>query len=80
MTSAFQTKPRSNHKTDGQSQDVLQNIFEKFGQTPYLPLDKKVGNCMKERVVPDINFLWNYFEYSKFEYQIALADIIGIKS
>ena len=44
LTSAFQTKPRSNYDMNGQSQEVLQNYFEKFGQAPYLPLDAKVGN------------------------------------
>jgi hypothetical protein len=44
LTSALQTKPRLNFETDGQSQEVLQNNFEKYGQAPDLPLDAKVGN------------------------------------
>ena len=36
--------PRLNPKTDGQSQEVLENNFQKFGQAPDLPLDAKVEN------------------------------------
>ena len=43
LTSAFQDNPRSKQKTDGQSQDVLQNTSKKFGQAPNLLLDAKVG-------------------------------------
>ena len=44
LTSLAQTIPRLNNKMDGQSQDVLENNIEKFGQAPDLPLDAKVEN------------------------------------
>ena len=34
LTSVVQTMPRSNHKTDGQSREVLENNFENIGQAP----------------------------------------------
>jgi hypothetical protein len=36
--------PRLKPKTDGQSQEVIENDFQKFGQAPDLPLDTKVEN------------------------------------
>ena len=42
LTQAVQTMPKPKPKTDGQSQEALQNNFEMLGQASELPLDAKI--------------------------------------